>query len=195
MNTPLILASASPRRCELLAQLGVEFEVLPVGIDESCLPGENSTDCVKRLSLEKARAVSAKKPAAVVIGADTLISASGQVFGKPTGREDALRMLECLSGRSHEVLTGVAIVGQNREESVVQSSTVYFGEISPREAQAYWETEEPIGKAGGYAIQGIAGQFVKRLEGSYSGVMGLPLHETALLLKQFGIMILESDDA
>lgn len=186
----IILASASPRRHELLSQIGVKFEVLPVDIDESCLAGEDYRACVERVSLEKARAAQDKKPAAVVIGSDTLIVAGDRLFGKPVGRQDALRMLECLSGKSHEVLTAVAIVDQNQEESVVQCTTVYFREISPQEAQAYWRTGEPLGKAGGYAIQGTAAQFVERLEGSYSGVMGLPLYETALLLERFGVKTL-----
>jgi len=174
-----------------LNQIGVKFEVCPVDTDESCLAGEDYRACVERVSLDKARAALKEKPDAIVIGSDTMVIVDGQAFGKPTDREDALRMLECLSGKAHEVLTGVAVVSLEREASVVQQSVVSFRQISPAEALAYWQTGEPVDKAGGYAIQGLGARFVERLEGSYSGVMGLPVCETVRLLEGFGVRTLE----
>lgn len=183
----IILASASPRRHELLSQIGVKFEVLSVDTDESCFAGEDYRACVERVSLDKARAALAEKPDAIVIGSDTMVIVDGRAFGKPADREDALRMLECLSGRDHEVLTGVAVISREREVSMVQPSVVSFREISSAEARAYWQTGEPVDKAGGYAIQGLGARFVERLQGSYSGVMGLPVCETVQLLERFGV--------
>lgn len=188
MTSPqIILASASPRRRELLAQIAVSFEVQAVDIEETCLPGELVPDCVERLSLEKARAALKMFPAAVVIGSDTMVVVDGDAWGKPKNRQDGLRMIECLSGRSHEVMTGVAVISTEREVSLLQRSIVTFRVLQRQEIEAYWETGEPQDKAGSYAIQGIAAQFIERLEGSYSGVMGLPLFETAQLLQQYGI--------
>jgi len=187
----IVLASASPRRRELLDQIGVKFEVFPVDTDESCLASENYRACIERVSLDKARAALAKKPDAIVIGSDTMVIVDGQAFGKPADREEALRMLECLSGRDHEVLTGVAVISREREAAVVQQSVVSFRKISAAEASAYWQTGEPADKAGGYAIQGLGARFVERLEGSYSGVMGLPVCETVRLLEGFGVNTLD----
>lgn len=191
MTEPLIiLASGSPRRHELLLQLGVEHEIMAVDINESCLTAESPDECVERLALEKARAALALSGQALVIGSDTMVVVDDNILGKPRDRVDGLQMLECLSGRAHEVLTAVAVITTERELSCVQRSKVVFRQLSAAEMAAYWQTGEPSDKAGGYAIQGIAAQFVEYLEGSYSGVMGLPLYETAELLREFDIRLI-----
>ena len=192
MTTPqVVLASASPRRHELLQQLGIAHERISIDIDENCLPDETPMACVERLAKEKARAGLVEVPGAIVIGSDTMGVADDQIMGKPRDREDAMRMLELLSGRQHEVFSAVAVADADLQKSCIQRSVVTFRPLDKREIQAYWETGEPRDKAGGYAIQGIAGQFVKQLNGSYSGVMDLPLYETAVLLQDFGINPLE----
>lgn len=183
----IVLASGSPRRHELLLQLGVQHDISAVDIDESCLSGESPDKCVERLALEKARAGQVLFPLALVIGSDTMVVVDGKILGKPRDRAEGLQMLEWLSNRSHEVLTAVAVIGDGKELSCVQRSKVVFRSLSSEEIEAYWQSGEPCDKAGGYAIQGIAAQFIERLEGSYSGVMGLPLYETAQLLKEFDI--------
>jgi len=188
MNHPLIiLASGSPRRHELLLQLGIEHEVMPVDIDESCLKDESPEDCVERLALEKARSAHDRAQEALIIGSDTMVIVDNKIMGKPRDRADGLQMLECLSNRSHEVLSAVAVTGNGRELSCVQRSKVVFRQLSFTEIAAYWQSGESCDKAGGYAIQGMAAQFIERLDGSYSGVMGLPLYETAQLLREFDI--------
>ncbi|MCC6303097.1 MAG: septum formation inhibitor Maf [Gammaproteobacteria bacterium] len=183
----LILASTSPRRRELLSQLGVRFEVVAVEVDERVRPGEAPEAYVTRLAREKARAGAAAAGGSVLaLGADTVVVLDGEVLQKPAGRDEALAMLARLSGRTHRVLSGVALAG--RGEGVRMSeSRVTFRDIGVRERQAYWETGEPADKAGAYAIQGLGAIFVDRLEGSYSGVVGLPLRETAEMLAQCGV--------
>ncbi|MCW8963132.1 MAG: Maf-like protein [Gammaproteobacteria bacterium] len=197
MTSPLsiVLASGSPRRHELLLQLGITHKVLPVDVEEVCQSSESADECVQRLALEKARTAFLLKPRALVIGSDTMVIINGKILGKPRDRADGLQMLECLSGREHEVLTAVALVGAGRELSGVQRSKVRFRQLSYAEIEAYWETGEPHDKAGSYAIQGRAAQFIESLEGSFSGVMGLPLYETAQLLREFGINPLEVSNA
>ena len=186
----LVLASASPRRCELLAQIGIEFEQRVADIDETPRAGEPPADYVARLALEKARTVRrAGSCAAPVLGADTAVVVDGRILGKPADFADAGDMLRLLSGRVHEVFSAVALVA-GREAVAVNCSTVRFREIHDSEIAAYWRSGEPRDKAGGYAIQGLAAAFIERLDGSYSGVMGLPLYETARLLDDFGIRIL-----
>lgn len=190
MMEPLILASSSPRRRELLAQLGVPFEVVAVDVDETCRAGEAPEAYAVRVAADKARAgvAAARRPAAVALGADTVVVLDGEILQKPAGRDDALAMLARLSGRTHRVLSGVAIAG--RCEGVrLSESLVTFREIDARERLAYWESGEPADKAGGYAIQGLGAVFVSRLQGSYSGVVGLPLFETAELLSRCGIEV------
>lgn len=193
MNTTfdIYLASASPRRRELLGQLGITYRQLLVDVPEVQDVDEVAEMYVLRVALDKARAGRAilapdeKRP---VIGADTAVVIGGEVLGKPDGRDDALAMLARLSGQCHQVMSAVALVGPDGDEhSRLSVSTVQFRVITQEEAEAYWETGEPRDKAGGYAIQGLAAVFVERLEGSYSGVMGLPLFETAELLQHFGI--------
>jgi len=191
----IILASGSPRRHELLLQLGIKHRILPVDIDEVCLSSESAYECVQRLALEKARAALVLAPQALVIGSDTMVIINGDILGKPRDRADGLQMLEYLSGREHEVLTAVAAVSADRELFSVQRSKVIFRQLSSAEIEAYWETGEPRDKAGGYAIQGMAAQFIERIEGSFSGVMGLPLYETTQLLREFGINPLEISNA
>jgi septum formation protein len=185
----IFLASQSPRRRELLQQIGVYFELLPVDIDEAQQAGETPQACVQRLALEKARAGRALLPAGCsqpVMGADTLVVCGDAMLGKPADRAAALAMLQVLSGTTHQVITAVALAGDH-EASCLSISDVTFRALTVAECEAYWETGEPRDKAGAYAVQGLAAVFISRLEGSYSGVMGLPLYETAALLKGFGI--------
>ena len=188
----LCLASASPRRAELLRQLGVEFTVVPTDVDETPLPGEMPHDYVVRVSCEKARAAREALPSAdqLVLAADTAVIVAGRVLGKPVDEADAIRMLEALSGRRHEVLTGIALFGADREETALSRTVVVFRNIEPDEIDAYWRSGEPRDKAGSYAIQGLGAIFVEEIHGSYSGVMGLPVYETARLLAAFGYRLL-----
>ncbi|MDH0896988.1 MULTISPECIES: Maf family protein [unclassified Pseudomonas] len=186
----LHLASGSPRRRELLAQIGVPFVTLIASIDETALPDEPAQRYVERLAREKAQAglATLERPeGAVVLGADTAVVLDGRILGKPNDRADALSTLAALSGREHEVMTAVALAATDRVGSRVVVSRVRFRPLRPGEAEAYWATGEPRDKAGGYGIQGLAAVFVSQLEGSYSAVVGLPLCETAQLLEVFGI--------
>ena len=191
--TPLFLASGSPRRRELLTQIGVPFQVVSASIDETPLPDECPAAYVERLARAKARAghehllgASVSAPFCV-LGADTAVVLDDQILGKPVDEANALSMLMALSGREHEVLTAIAILAAERCETRVVRSRVSFRTISQQEAAQYWASGEPQDKAGGYAIQGLAAVFVAGLNGSYSGVVGLPVCETAELLGQFGI--------
>ncbi len=190
----LYLASNSPRRRELLEQIGVAYRVVPALVDETPQPGEAAAELVLRLALSKARAgyaglaADTHKP---VLGADTLVLCEDRILGKPRDRAAGLAMLAALSGRQHEVLSAVALVSAERERVLLNRTRVRFRDISPAEAEAYWASGEPQDKAGGYAIQGRAAIFVTELQGSYSGVMGLPLFETAQLLDEFAITLLE----
>lgn len=181
----IVLASRSPRRAELLAQLGISFIVRTTDVDERRLPDETVEDMVQRLALAKARAVSGES--LPVLGADTAVTIDGAFLGKPAERTEGLRMLALLSGRTHDVLTAVAIVHGEHSAMRVSRSRVTFREISAAEADAYWRSGEPRDKAGGYGIQGIGGIFAERIEGSYSGIVGLPLAETDALLRAFGV--------
>jgi septum formation protein len=186
----LYLASGSPRRRELLAQIGVPHVTLIASIDETALPGEAAIAYVERLAREKALAGLASldtSGAACVLGADTAVVLDGRILGKPVDREDALATLALLSGREHEVLTAVALADASRCEARVVSSRVRFRSITPPEREAYWASGEPSDKAGSYAIQGLGAVFVSHVQGSYSAVVGLPLLETAEMLAGFGI--------
>lgn len=188
--TSLYLASGSPRRRELLSQIGVPFITHPAPVDERVLPGEDPLVYVERLARSKALAGLAAlgdAPGAVVLGADTAVVLEGRILGKPADREEALTMLAALSGRSHRVLTAVALACTTRVATRVVTSHVEFRPLSQAEAQAYWASGEPRDKAGAYGIQGLAAVFVRQLQGSYSAVVGLPLCETAELLAEFGI--------
>jgi septum formation protein len=184
------LASGSPRRRELLNQIGVPFQVLNLAVDEAVVPGETAEAYVGRLAGAKAAAgwiLSRVAADAPVLGADTAVAVGGQILGKPQDRTDGERMLCELSGRTHDVLTAVALATSRGVELRLSRSEVTFRSITPREARAYWDTGEPQDKAGGYAIQGRAAVFISDLRGSYSGVMGLPLYETAELLRLAGV--------
>ncbi len=181
------LASMSPRRRELLAQIGVPHSVAAAHVDESLLPEESPADYVARLARLKAVTVRERGESLPVLAADTTVVLDGSVFGKPAGRSDGLAMLGALAGRTHEVMTAVALASGRGIALRVNSSSVRFRDIERAEREAYWETGEPRDKAGGYAIQGYGAVFVAALNGSYSGVMGLPLFETAELLRTAGI--------
>lgn len=186
----LHLASGSPRRRELLAQIGVSFVTLSASIDETALPDEPAERYVERLAREKAQAglaALAAAPGCVVLGADTSVVLDGRILGKPESRAEALATLAALSGREHLVLTAVALASAGGIESRVVTSRVRFRPLRAGEAEAYWDTGEPCDKAGSYGIQGLAAVFVSQIEGSYSAVVGLPLCETAQLLESFGI--------
>lgn len=186
--TDLCLASGSPRRRELLAQIGVPFTTVQASIDETPLPEEAPDAYVQRLAAAKASAGLAKAPSStVVLGADTAVVCEGQIFGKPVSAEQAAHMLAALSGRTHHVLTAIALCTEARTEVCCVSTQVRFRHISHHEIQAYWASGEPVDKAGGYAIQGLGAVFVEAIEGSYSAVVGLPLCETAALLARFGV--------
>ena len=184
------LASGSPRRRELLTQIGVPFQVLKVAVDESVIGGEAPEAYVARLAHLKALAGLCARPRggiAPVLAADTSVVLDGAILVKPTDRADGERMLRGLSGRTHVILTAVALAGDEGVQSRVSRSEVRFRELHAAEVAAYWDTGEPHDKAGGYAIQGAGAVFVADLRGSYSGVMGLPLYETAELLALQGV--------
>jgi len=183
----IALASKSPRRRALLARLGVGFDVLDVEVPEIRAAGESAEDYVHRVAREKALAGLAIAPEAIVLGADTEVVLDDHVFGKPRDQADAAAMLRRLSGRTHEVLTAVVVVSNALETRALSRTQVSFGELTEPEIATYLASGEPMGKAGGYAIQGAAERFVHLLCGSYSGVMGLPLFETSALLRPFGI--------
>jgi septum formation protein len=185
----LVLASASPRRSELLRSVGLQFDIVPADIDESTLPGEAPTDYVARLSNEKARVVAERVGGAIVIAADTTVDVDGRILEKPMDEPDARRMLRLLSGRTHLVHTGVTTlsfgVGSGKTgspETLVVETAVQFVELTDRAIDWYLATGEHAGKAGAYGIQGAAGAFVDRIDGSVTNVIGLPLAETLALL-------------
>ncbi len=188
----VLLASGSPRRRQLLLQIGVPFQVLGVTVDESIRPREEPLAYVTRLAAAKADAGLAGSAACgaagrPVLAADTAVVIGGEILGKPQGQDDAARMLRLLSGRTHEVLTCIALAAAGRTSLCVSRSEVTFCDITTAEAHAYWDTGEPKDKAGGYAVQGLGAVFVAQLRGSFSGVMGLPLFETAELLRAAGV--------
>ena len=181
----LLLASASPRRADLLRAAGIPFDTCPADVDERPLAGETARDYVTRLALEKARAV-CRDLGNIVLGADTTVVLDGRVLGKPEHPEDAAQMLQALSGRTHEVLTGVAVKHGGLEFVDVASTRVRFLPLTQEEIAWYVASGEPEGKAGAYAAQGLASRFVERIEGSYSNVVGLPVSLVYQLLRQVG---------
>lgn len=191
MQPHLILASQSPRRRELLNQLGLRVQVCPADIDEGPKPGETAAEYALRIALEKARAGAvAAKAVLPVLGADTDVVVDGEILGKPASREQGIAMLRRLAERRHEVYSAVAVGLGDRWLSRLSVTEVHFGPISQAQAEAYWNSGEPADKAGGYGIQGLGGGFVREIRGSYSGVVGLPLYETCELLREFGIEFL-----
>ena len=184
----LILASSSPRRRELLQQLGLEFEIFSPEIDESVLVGESVAAYVERLACAKAEAVSIQYPNAIVIAADTSLSVDHHILGKPESKQHAFEMWQRISGRKHDVYSGVCVRTSTEKSSIVVRTQVEFQVLSHSDMDDYWATGEPVGKAGAYAIQGIAARYIPRIEGSYSNVVGLPLHETVQLLKAVKVL-------
>jgi septum formation protein len=179
----LVLASASPRRQELLRNAGIAFEVQPADIAEGPLPGEPAKDCAERLAREKATAVAAERPNDMVLGADTVVVADGQLLGKPLDAADAARMLRMISGHEHLVITGVCLVAGGQRSVGSETTRVTVAEISDQEIAEYVASGEPMDKAGAYAIQGMASRWIPRILGDYGNVVGLPV---ALVWKMMG---------
>ena len=188
LRQPVVcLASVSPRRRELLTQIGVPHKVVGAHIDETAQLGEMPRDYVMRMARQKALAVRERGEALPVLAADTTVVLDDLIFGKPRDRDEGVAMLQRLSDRTHEVMTAVAIADPRGVALRLNVSSVRFRKLTVEECNAYWETGEPHDKAGGYAVQGAAAVFIESLSGSYSGVMGLPLFETAELLRAAGI--------
>ncbi len=181
-SIPLILASASPRRRELLAQAGYMFEVVPAHIDETQHANEDPAAYVARLALEKARAIHAQHPDAIVLGADTTVVLNGEVLNKPADLAEAEHMLRSLSGQTHQVHTGIAVVSSSAQRSHVETTNVIFAPIPEEDLAAYLATGDSLDKAGAYGIQGYAARWIPRIEGDYFNVMGLPVAATVRLL-------------
>jgi septum formation protein len=194
---PLLLASASPRRADLLRAAGIRFEARPAAIDESVLPGEESEAYVRRAARAKARAIAEMAPSRTVIGADTTVVVGGEILGKPEDREDAARMLRLLSGRTHEVLTGVCLIhpagghgaGRDQEAIEVARTLVEFAPLSAAELDWYVASGEPMDKAGAYAIQGPASRYITRIDGCYANVVGLPVSLLYRMCAAAGILV------
>lgn len=183
---PLVLASQSPRRAELIGRLGLEFQTLPADLDESYMAGETPPQHAERLSREKALAIAAGRPEALVIGSDTIVVIDGEVLGKPRDRDHAIAMLTRLSGREHEVCTGVAVAHRGKVESDLERVRVRFRTLDPRACEEYVATGEPMDKAGAYGIQGFGSALVEGIEGDYFAVMGLPLGLLVSLVQDLG---------
>ena len=195
LASPLILASASPRRAELLSAAGIPFEVRPAHIDEALRAGEDARTYASRVAVDKARAIAGQANGRSVLAADTVVVIDGLVLGKPVDSDDAKRMLRLLSGRSHEVITAVALMSPRRGQSDgaidarIESTVVEFAPLDTAEIDWYVATGEPADKAGSYAVQGLASRFVTRIEGSYSNVVGLPMALVYAMCKQAGILL------
>lgn len=186
-SPPLVLASASPRRRHLLEQLGLRFEVAVAAVDEAVLPGETGPGHVRRLALAKARAVAARRPDALVVGGDTVVTIDGDILGKPADETEAVGILLRLQGHEHRVETGVAVVGPSGEEAAdVVGADVRFRSFDRKLAEAYVATGEPLDKAGAYGIQGMGAALVESIRGDYFAVMGLPVSRLVELLEGFG---------
>jgi septum formation protein len=183
----LVLASASPRRQELLRNAGIAFEVQPAHIPENPQPGESAKTCAERLARDKAQEIARQRPNDVVVGADTVVVVDGQLLGKPSDAADAARMLRLLSGREHEVITGVCLVVGGQPSVASETTNVTMSEISEKEIADYVASGEPMDKAGAYAIQGIASRWIPRIEGDYSNVVGLPVARVWRMLRQVGL--------
>lgn len=190
LTFPFILASASPRRRELLRSVGMKFKILPAHIDETWQNGETPAAHVRRLSREKAGVVAAGHPRAVVLGADTIVVIDSLILGKPKNKKDAQEMLQRLSGRTHTVFTGFTLccTGKRMSRTKVVRSAVTFKKINPEEMNWYANSSEPYDKAGGYAVQGMGAYFIKTIRGSYTNVIGLPLCEVLEELKHLNIL-------
>jgi septum formation protein len=183
----LLLASASPRRAELLRAAGISFDIQPANADESVHPGEQPAAYVQRVAEAKARVVLPRAGPRVVLAADTTVVVDGDIFGKPQNEQDAVRMLRALGGRRHEVMTGVTLAAADRVLTRVETTAVEFAPLSQDEIDWYVASGEPVDRAGAYAVQGLASRFVTRVEGSYSNVVGLPISLVYDMLKEFAI--------
>ena len=191
MTSPsLVLASGSPRRRQLLEQLGLKFDIHPPDVDESVQGEEPPKSYVQRLSREKARVIGGRFPGSVVLAADTTVVLDGNILGKPESKQQGIDMLQLLSGREHLVLTGVTVSHGQSSTTFCSETRVRFRKLSPVEMDSYWETGEPADKAGGYGLQGTGAVFVESLQGCYSNVIGLPLADTVQLLRRYGIVCL-----
>ena len=187
----IILASRSPRRQELLARMGLEFTVKASRIDEKMDPFAHPSDEVARISLAKAQAVVGScNPEDIIISADTIVVCDGLMMGKPHSESEAFSMLRRLSGRDHQVMTGLTVLGGGRTENLTVTTTLRFRALSDQEIRNYIATGEPMDKAGGYGIQGLASMFVVGLDGDYYNVMGLPICTLTVLLRRFGVKLL-----
>jgi len=184
----LVLASASPRRQELLRQAGIPFAVQPAHIPEDALPGESAVGCAERLARAKALAVASLRPDDAVLGADTVVVIDDQILGKPADTADAMRMLRLLSGRTHQVITGVCLAHSGRCSVSSETTSVTMSEISEEEIASYVSSGEPMDKAGAYAIQGLASRWIPRIEGDYSNVVGLPVALVYRMLQLAGLL-------
>jgi septum formation protein len=195
LRDPIILASASPRRADLLTAAGFRFTISAADVDERTLDGESAVTYAERVAREKAAVVAAQAPGRAVLAADTVVVVDGEIFGKPAGEDDARRMLRALAGRRHDVLTAVCLVrpaasGVPAQLSVrIASTTVEFAPMSDDEIDWYVASGEPTGKAGAYAIQGLASRFVTRIDGSYSNVVGLPVALVVEMCREAGILV------
>jgi septum formation protein len=186
----IVLASASPRRQELLRQVGLTFRVVPSQVDEQVAEPMQPADLVKYLALAKARDVAQREPGALIIGSDTIVVVDDRVLGKPQNRADAIDMLGSLSGRSHQVMTGIALVEGSRELVDYEVTTVQFRPLNQGEIGRYVDSGEPMDKAGAYGIQGRAAAMISAIAGDYFTVVGLPLSRTVQMLAQFGVHVL-----
>ena len=183
----LVLASASPRRQELLRKAGIAFEVQPADIPEDPLPKESAKVCAERLARQKALAIAVRRPKDAVLGADTVVVIDGQILGKPVDVSDAARMLRLLSGRTHDVITGVCLAVGGKLSVSSETTSVTMSEIPDEEIEQYVATGEPVDKAGAYAIQGIASRWIPRIDGDYNNVVGLPVALVYRMLRQMGL--------
>lgn len=184
----LILASSSPRRREILTNAGIAFTVAAANVPEEPGPDESPMGCAQRLAREKARAIRQQRPSDLVLGADTIVVVGGEILGKPTDKEDAERMLRLLSGRTHEVTTGVCVAGPGFEDTSAETTIVRVDPIAEEDIRFYVSTGAPMDKAGGYGIQGIASRWISRIEGDYFNVVGLPISLVCRMLRERGYL-------
>jgi septum formation protein len=187
-----VLASASPRRRELLSGIGLAFDIDKPDIEESPIRGETASDYVRRLAGEKARTVLQRQSNRLILAADTTVVIDGDILEKPKSKDEGVEMLQRLSGTRHQVMTGVSIINDDRESSFVSTSYVIFRALAEDEILWYWNTGEPRDKAGGYGLQGAGGAFIEAINGSYSNVIGLPLAETVSSLRSFGVKVMQN---
>ena len=187
-----VLASASPRRRELLSGIGLAFDIDKPDIEESPIRGETASDYVRRLAGEKARTVLQRQSNRLILAADTTVVIDGDILEKPNSKDEGVEMLQRLSGTRHQVMTGVSIINDDRESSFVSTSYVIFRALAEDEILWYWNTGEPRDKAGGYGLQGAGGAFIEAINGSYSNVIGLPLAETVSSLRSFGVKVMQN---